>query len=227
MTREELTAARQPSTRATAKGPERGGYNYVMPDKKSPPLPDEFLSSEFEYIANSAFQANEDRSKAASFFIVSVGSLAAAIFGAQQLGEMEVIPRTLYLLLFGLFLTLTALGALTVAQLARLRSAWHEAALAMNQMKDFYAARFDGLEAAFLWRTETLPPKYKTGSISYYTALEVALLSALTFGASVYFLQVGIPYTRCLWAFTISAGALAFFAQLFLYKRLLTEKRKP
>ena len=198
-----------------------------MPEEKSPTLPDEFLASEFEYIANSAFQANEDRSKAASFFLVAVGSLVAAIFGAQQLSELEVIPRTLYFLLAGLFLVLTALGALTVAQLARLRSAWHEAAQAMNQLKDFYIERHKGLEKAFLWRTKTLPPKYKTDSISYYTALEVSLLGGLTFGAGAYFLQVGIPYTNCLWAFTISASVLAFFAQLFLYKRLLTEKRKP
>jgi hypothetical protein len=196
-----------------------------MSEEKSPTLPDEFLASEFEYIAQSAFQANEDRSKAASFFLVAVGSLVAAIFGAQQLSGMDAVPYTLYLLLAGLFLTLTALGALTVAQLARLRSAWHDAAQAMNQMKDFYTERYEGLETAFLWRTKSLPPKYKTDSISYYTALEVSLLGALTFGASAYFLQVGIPYTRCLWAFTISAGALAFFAQLVLYKRLLTKKR--
>ncbi len=198
-----------------------------MPKETSPILPDEFLAAEFEYIANSAFQANEDRSKAASFFIVSVGSLVAAVFGAQQLSQLAEIPRALYLLLAGLFGVLTALGALTVAQLARLRLAWHEAALAMNQMKEFHAARFKGLENAFRWRVETLPPTYKPNSISYFTALEVSLLSALTFGACAYFLQMGAGTTRCLWAFTLSAGALAFFALLAWYKRLLTKRRKP
>lgn len=206
--------------------PDPGGYNEGMAEETSPALPDEFLSAEFEYIAQSAFQANEDRSKAASFFLVSVGSLVAAIFGAQQLSRLEEIPRTLYLLLAGLFLTLTILGTLTVSQLARLRLAWYEAALAMNQMKEFYAARVKGLADAFRWRLETLPPKYKTDSISYYTALEVSLLSALTFGAAAYFLQMGIGYTRCLWAFTPSAGALAFFALLVWYKRLLMKERK-
>jgi hypothetical protein len=197
-----------------------------MPDKNSPTLPDEFLSSEFEYIANSAFQANEDRSKAASFFLVSVGSLVAAIFGAQQLSGLDEIPLAAYRALAGLFLILTALGTLTVAQLASLRAAWYESALAMNQIKDFYAAHYQGLEQAFRWRTVTLPKKYKTDSISYYTALEVSLLSAVTFGASAFFFQAGIPYTRCLWAFTLSAGALAFLAQLLLYKHLLNKKRK-
>ena len=198
-----------------------------MSKEKSPTLPDEFLASEFEYIANSAFQANEDRSKAASFFIVSVGSLAAAIFGAQLLRGTPEELLIVYRSLAGLFFVLTILGWLTVAQLARLRQAWYNAAEAMNKMKDFYVARNKELADAFLWKTGSMPQKFKVDSISFYTALEVALLSALTFGASAYFLQVGIPYTRCLWAFTISAGALAFFAQLFLYKRLLTEKRKP
>ncbi|MCC7511207.1 MAG: hypothetical protein IT296_01025 [Anaerolineae bacterium] len=190
----------------------------------NPNLPDEFLAAEFEYIANSAFQANEDRSKAASFFIVSVGSLAAAIFGAQKLEAMD--DAALYFLLAGLFALLTALGALTVAQLARLRLAWHEAALAMNQMKEFYVKRVKGLEDAFRWRAETLPPKYKVDSISHYTALEVAALSALTFGACVFFLQKGAAYLHGLWASALGAGALAFFALMFWYKRLLTERRK-
>ncbi|MCL4824881.1 MAG: hypothetical protein KJZ57_11765, partial [Anaerolineales bacterium] len=187
----------------------------------NPNLPDEFLAAEFEYIANSAFQANEDRSKAASFFIVSVGSLAAAIFGAQKLEAMD--DAALYFLLAGLFALLTALGALTVAQLARLRLAWHEAALAMNQMKEFYVKRVKGLEDAFRWRTETLPSKYKTNSVSYYTALEVSILSALTFGACAYFQQKSYIETRFLWMVTIGAGAQAFFALKFWYKRLLTE----
>ncbi len=198
-----------------------------MPEKRYSPLPDNILSSEFEYIANSAFQANEDRSKAASFFLISVGSLVAAIFGAQQLSGLDEIPLAVYRALAGLFLILTLLGALTVAQLARLRLAWVEAALAMNQIKAFYTQHFKDLEKAFRWRTETLPDKYKTDSISYYTVLEVALLSALTFGASVYFLQMGVAYISCLWAFTISAGTLAFFAQLVFYKHLINKKRNP
>ncbi len=203
-------------------------YNQAMPKDKPPLDPDEILVAEFEYIANSAFQANEDRSKAASFFLISVGSLVAAIFGAQELSTLEEVPLTLYRVLAGLFLVLTILGGLTIVQLARLRLAWTEAALAMNQIKDYYAKRMElDLMNAFRWRTKTLPPPYKPNSISYYTALEVALLSGLTFGACVYFLQLGIPYTNCLWAFTLSSGALAFILGLFIYKRLLSKGRRP
>ncbi|MEW6239397.1 MAG: hypothetical protein AB1564_01130, partial [Chloroflexota bacterium] len=184
------------------------GYNQVMPGAKPSLNPDEILKAEFDYIAQSAFQANEDRSKAASFFLISVGSLVAAIFGAQELSTLEEVPLTLYRVLAGLFFVLTVLGGLTIFQLARLREAWIEAAFAMNQIKEYYAKRSSlDLMNAFRWRTETIPRQYKPDSISYYTALEVALLSGLTFGACVYFLQLGIPYTNCLWAFTLSSGA--------------------
>jgi hypothetical protein len=50
-----------------------------------PPKPklnsDEILKAEYTYIANTVFQANEDRSRVASFYFVTVGSLVAAILG--------------------------------------------------------------------------------------------------------------------------------------------------
>ena len=204
-----------------------------MPEKNPPTLPEEFLAAEFEYIANSAFQANEERSKAASFFLVSVGSLVAAIFGAQRLSGAAESLLIVYRSLAGLFLVLTILGTLTVLQLARLRAAWHESALAMNQLKEFMAEQYQDikLREAFRWRKETLPGKYKKDSISYYTTLEVALLCALTLGAAVYFFLLSIEFTFGLWLFSLGAGALAFLAQLIFYKRLLAEthpnKPKP
>ena len=44
--------------------------------------PDEILKAEYNYIASTVFQANEDRSRVASFYLVSVGSLVAAILSA-------------------------------------------------------------------------------------------------------------------------------------------------
>ncbi|NJN79705.1 MAG: hypothetical protein HC797_04085, partial [Anaerolineales bacterium] len=99
---------------------------------------DEILTKEFEYIANSAFQANEDRSKAASFFLVSVGSLIITIFGSQEISNSAQTPSEFYFVLSGFFILITSLGWLTLAQLIRLRLAWYEAAKAMNQIKDYY-----------------------------------------------------------------------------------------
>ena len=50
------------------------------------PLPvefDELLAAEFDYIAQTAIQANEDRARVSSFYLIAVGSLVAALFGTQ------------------------------------------------------------------------------------------------------------------------------------------------
>jgi hypothetical protein len=126
-------------------------------------------------------------------------------------------------LLFGaLFGLLTFLGTSTVMQLARLRAAWYESALAMNQLKDYLMEENPGLAKAFRWKTSTLPAKYKRDSISYYQAREVALISGLTFGAAILFVQrafvsTGFPH------FLLSAllGAAAIILQLYLYRQAL------
>lgn len=197
-----------------------------MPPKNPPPLPEEFLAAEFEYIANSAFQANEDRSKAASFFLVSVGSLVAAIFGVQLNGSPAQLLIA-YRSLAGLFLVVTLLGWLTMLQLSRLRLAWYDAADAMNKMKEFYIARNNDLADAFLWKAGSLPKKFKINSISFFITVEVALMSALTFGAFVYFSMMSGNYIIGLWPISLSVAALAFIAQLLFYRGTLQEKRKP
>ena len=51
--------------------------------------PNTILQAEFEYIATTATQSNEDRAKVTSFYFVTVGSLLAAIFGAQYIEEVN------------------------------------------------------------------------------------------------------------------------------------------
>ena len=146
---------------------------------------DEILKAEYEYIATTIFQANEDRSRVASFYFVSVGSLVAAILSTIfSTGNLQNVT----LAFFGLFAVLTILGALTLAQLARLRAAWHESAQAMNKIKDYYIKHNKEIESAFKWRLKTLPPTDKPYSIANLMAVEVALLGAITSAASVYFL---------------------------------------
>jgi hypothetical protein len=192
-----------------------------MPDSNR--RPEDILFAEFEYIAGTAAQANEDRARVASFYLIAVGSLVAALFSTQLLGP-GAHASGIQLLFSGLFFTLTLLGTTTVIQLARLRAAWHESALAMNQIKAYAIGSHKKLARALRWRADSLPPLYKTNSIAYLQTVEVALLSGLTGGAAAYFLQTGVQYTRCLWAFTPAFGLLAFFGQLVLYKQLLTRE---
>jgi len=185
--------------------------------------PDEILTAEFDYIAASAFQANEDRSKAASFFLVAVGSLVAAIFGAQQITNADEVPAWVFQVLGLLFLILTIFGYLTIAQLARLRLAWHDAAIAMNKIKQHYVDHTPGLNSAFHWRSDTLPKKLKFGSISFYTVLEVSLLSGLTGAASMYCFISNSNRGGCSVPITVAVGFFVFLFGPISYRILLRE----
>ena len=199
-----------------------------MPRTKTPPPPvefDELLAAEFNYIAGTANQANEDRARVSSFYLVAVGSLVAALFGTQFF-ESDSTEQSLTInrMFSVLFFLLTVLGGSTILQLARLRGAWYESMLAMNNIKDFMINQNPALREAFLWTSDSLPKKYKRNSVSYYQAVEVALIGGLTFGAFVFFLQQTLPGTTVTtfdWAISVVAGGLMTLLQLQVYKRVL------
>ena len=188
------------------------------------PLPiefDELLAAEFDYIAQTAIQANEDRARVSSFYLIAVGSLLAALFSTQFFDPTSP-SQTVNLMFSGLFTLLMLLGASTVMQLARLRAAWHESALAMNQLKDYMMSVNQSLVEAFRWKTTTLPSKYKRDSVSYYQAVEVALISGLMFGAAIFFLQQAFfQITLLNWIIAALSGVLTIYLQLYLYQRAL------
>lgn len=182
---------------------------------------DELLAAEFDYIAQTAIQANEDRARVSSFYLVAVGSLVATLFGTQ-LFESDFFSRDVNLMFGGLFVLLTALGFFTTMQLARLRAAWYDSALAMNQLKDFMVSQNETLAAAFRWTTATLPPKHKTSSVAYFQTVEVALISGLMSGmAANFFQQAFVTIGPVNWLVTILMGVLIIVFQLLVYKRIL------
>ncbi len=183
--------------------------------------PDEILKAEFEYIANTVFQANEDRSRVASFYFVTVGSLVAAILGTQfAADELRSVAVAFCLL----FVVLTILGALTIAQLARLRAAWHESVQAMNEIKDFYIKHNKEIEPAFKWRMKSIPKTDKPYSIANMMAIEVALLGALTSAAAVYFLLLVLGEIQWWgWFILVLSLGIGFIAQWLWYKSLLVD----
>jgi len=194
-----------------------------MPNKKknTPIELDELLAAEYDYIAQTATQAYEDRARVSSFYMIAVGSLVAALFGTQ-LFEADKFTLAVKIMFSCLFVLLTLLGTFTVIQLARLRAAWYESMLAMNQIKDFATSQNPELTKAFRWKTSTVPSKYKKNSVSYIQAIEVSLISGLMLGAAVFFLQqacvtIDIPH----WIIAILAGIVTIFFQLAIYKRSL------
>ncbi len=196
-----------------------------MPKSKTDPalIPDDLLVAEYEYIAATANQSNEDRSRVASFYFVSVGSIVAAILGTQFAKDNLKGVSIAFSILFFI---LTILGGLTSAQLARLRAAWHESVEAMNQLKDFYIQRYPHIEPAFKWRVRTIPPTDKTYSIANLIALEVSLLGALTTAAAVYFLL--FAFTDVVmwgWLVIFLSFGIGVFIQWKWYKYLLVDNQ--
>ena len=197
-------------------------YNLSMPNTKPVPVEfDELLAAEFDYIAQTAIQANEDRARVSSFYLIAVGSLVAAMFGTQ-LFDPNFFSRTINIMFSGLFILLTLLGTSTIMQLARLRAAWYESMLAMNQLKEYMMRENKSLVKAFRWKANSLPAKYKTKSVSYYQAVEVALISGLMFGAAVFFAQQAFFSIGLLhWIIAIALGGLTIYLQLFLYRQTI------
>ena len=193
-----------------------------MTTRKPPPLDfDELLAAEYDYIAQTASQAHEDRARVSSFYLIAVGSLVAALF-STQLFEPDSFTQTVKIMFGGLFILLTLLGTSTIMQLARLRAAWFESMQAMNKLKEFMVSQNKELAKAFHWTNASLPSKFKTDSVSYYQAAEVALISALMFGAAIFFLQQAFfAISLISWIISILSGALTIYTQLLIYKRAL------
>lgn len=195
-----------------------------MPENTPLPIElDDLLAAEYQYIAQTASQANEDRARVSSFYLIAVGSLLAALFGTQLFNSNSRSPE-ISIIFGGLFSLLTLLGLSTIMQLARLRAAWHESMLAMNQIKDFMISQNSELSRAFRWKTDTLPSRYKINSVSYYQAVEVALIAGLMFGTAIFFVQHAVVKDDIKvihWMISIIAGILIFLLQLQIYKRSL------
>ena len=193
-----------------------------MPERTAPRVElDELLASEYEYITHTANQANEDRARVSSFYLIAVGSLVAALFGTQ-LFDADKFTQAVKIMFSGLFVLLTLLGTSTIMQLARLRSAWYEAMLAMNQIKEFAMKQNPELTEAFRWTKDTLPSKYKRGSVSYFQAVEVSLISGLMFGAAMFFLQQAFYEVSPLnWIISSLTGLVTIYIQLIIYRKVL------
>ena len=173
------------------------------------------LVAEFEYISQTAFQANEDRARASEFFLISFGTLLAAVLTTQF---TDVDTLFLYRLFIILFTVVALWGALTILQLARLRQAWLESVRAMNTIKDAMIIQSPQVQDYFRWRTHTIPKAYKPWSVGFLLALQVAMVSGIALGAacSLFILLSGREYL--LWVLIIiSLAAMLLYLVLFYY----------
>ncbi len=182
---------------------------------------DDILTAEFNYIAQTATQANEDRARITSLYFVTVGTLIAAVFGASVSSLDPSIQYSVRIAFLIIFLGLSLHSLLTILQLVRLRLAWIDSAQAMNSVKAYYISRLENstIDEAFRWKTTTLPAKFKANSVSAILAIQVASLGGLAFGSSVFFL--GLVLQNMWWTPSIVLGGLFIVVQLMLYRFLL------
>ena len=137
---------------------------------------DAILTAEFQYIAQSLFQNNEDRSRVTSFYLITLGSFLAAIFSSTQINALD--PIKAYSAFAVLFAILAIMSLLTILQLLRFRVAWFDSAAAMNEIKRYYIVHFtnQNLGQAFRWKPGELGPKFKLWSVGFLLAFQVAVL---------------------------------------------------
>jgi hypothetical protein len=178
---------------------------------KAPAAPDHELArsvvaAEYGYIAQTAFQANEDRARAWQYFFVTFATLIAALLSTQV---AAAVRQQLYLTFVVIFSLLTVLGLITVLQLVRLRQAWLESVRAMNQIKARLMADDPALAAYFRWTNATVPPPFKLRSFGFLQALSVALLSGLAVGAAVAFGGLAWGGAAVPWGLSLLAAAVA------------------
>jgi hypothetical protein len=177
---------------------------------------DDILTAEFAYISQVVFQSNEDRARVTSFYLITTGTLVAAILGSQV--ESLKDPET-YRGFAVLFLILSLSSLLTLLQLIRLRQAWFDGVAALNGVKAFYIERFPDAKKAFRWSADSLPAKYKPWSISFLLALQVALLGGISLGGTVIF--AGLTTNSLWWVAAIIIGSAYILVEMIIYWYLL------
>ncbi len=179
--------------------------------------------AEFEYIAQTAFQAHEDRARVSEFFLISFGTLLAAVLTTQFSG---VDTRLVYRLFSILFTVVALWGALTILQLSRLRQAWLESVRAMNTMKDALIQQVPEMQDYFRWRTATMPKAYKPWSVGFLLALQVAMVSGIAWGAAsaIFIMMTGRESLP--WVLVIVAAVVMLVYLVCLYYLPLRKSEK-
>lgn len=183
--------------------------------------PNDILTAEFEYISQTAFQANEDRARVTNFYLVTLVGFIAALLGTQM--DNLMVPQV-YWAFAALFVVLFLVSTLTLLQLIRLREAWFESIKAMNAIKAYYEASLPGLklDTAFRWKTATIPEQYKPWSVGFLLALQVAVLGGASAGAAVVFF--GLTQGAWSWGWAVVVMLAAATGQMVLYRALLQQR---
>lgn len=188
-------------------------------------LASDLIVAEFNYIAQTAFQANEDRARVSQLFFVTFGTVIAALY-SSQLSPEEANLREVYYGFALLFVVIADYGLLTLMQLVRLRQAWRSSIDAMNEMKTRATESHPELRRMLVWGLESAPPPlYKPWSVGFMMATTVSALSGIAAGAALAFRGLGVRYDggqgMVHWPPTLLVGVLVTAAGLAVYRNRL------
>jgi hypothetical protein len=190
-----------------------------MSKKKINLNPDQILLNEFQYIAESAKQANEDRINIASYFTTATISNLATILFDDAASEFPAA-------LFVLALFLWSFGIIISLKIIKLRHAWSDSVKAMNAIKSFYIKQYSDLDEAIVWKVDTIPSLKKRWSISFLTYLSILLVGSISLGFGTFYLLFYSFEADSWLAFvaSISIVVIEFTLRLVLWNLLM---KKP
>jgi hypothetical protein len=192
------------------------GFSGAHMNSEDRDLARDVIIAELNYIAQTAFQANEDRARVSSVYTTAVASLIAAVLSSQiRTTGTDQETIAIYIGFAIIFSIISVFGFLTIFQLIRLRLAWRESAHAMNLIKEYAVSNFESAKSAFLWTESTLPPAFKTNSISFISVLQVAIVGGVMFGASI--MSIGFIFSGWWWIPACMSGFLYCVLQVAVY----------
>ncbi|MEP7103969.1 MAG: hypothetical protein ABI721_04655 [Candidatus Dojkabacteria bacterium] len=144
--------------------------------------PNQILIAEFEYAAQTARQANEDRGKVFELFLANIFTLFAAAL-LPNIFNFE--NRAIYVFIFlGLFI----FGLVSLFQLVKTRVAWKSSVIAMNKIKDFYVENNKDLARAFKWRMDNIPKANSKLAVIFAQGISIMVLNAMNITFIIYLL---------------------------------------
>ena len=176
----------------------------------------QILIAEFQYIAQSAFQANEDRARVSNYYLVAVAAAIGALIGFKIEGAPLWGLQTLYWGFCALFSIVSFIGLLTVLMLARLRKAWYRSAVAMDKIKEYYRVHCSDPELAdaLVWRMDTIPTASKINTVAFWLATSVIAIDVplLVVAIALSYIALNLP----------QSSAMQTIVQLNLVPAILT-----
>jgi hypothetical protein len=145
--------------------------------------PNVILAREFDYAAQTAFQANEDRVRLFHYYLATAGTMIAASVLAD-------LTNRVYLAVFSLAISgLALLGFILLLKLARLRIAWTESVHVMCRIKQYYIERCMDIQLreAFKWKKGTIPDVSSKWTVAFLMAMVIGFFSSTATGGAVLF----------------------------------------